>query len=60
VRAGLLKRRHPEKAAEIDAAVERLTHESQMGTLFKAMTIFEGLDREEPPGFEAACGSAHS
>ena len=60
VRAGLLKRRHPEKAAEIDAAVERLTHPDQMGTLFKAMTIFEGLDHEEPPGFEAACGSAHN
>jgi len=59
VRAGLLKRRHPERAPEIEAAVERLMHLSQMGTLFKAMTIFEGLDREEPPGFDAAHGSEH-
>jgi len=59
VRAGLLKRRNPERSTEIDAAVERLTGPSDMGRLFKAMTIFEGLDQEEPPGFDAACGSSH-
>jgi len=59
VRAERLKRQNPEKASEIAAAVERLTHPSQMGTLFKALTIYEGLDREQPPGFDDACGPGH-
>ena len=39
LRADRLKSAAPEKAAEIDAAVERLTGETQMGTLFKAMGL---------------------
>ncbi|HYM19133.1 MAG TPA: SAM-dependent methyltransferase [Micropepsaceae bacterium] len=51
-RAERLKKENPGKATDIDAAVERLTAPKQMGTLFKALAIFE--DRETPPGFEDA------
>jgi NADH dehydrogenase [ubiquinone] 1 alpha subcomplex assembly factor 7 len=50
-RTSRLKRDNPEKASEIEAAVERLTSPQQMGTLFKAMAIFEGADQIPPPGF---------
>jgi SAM-dependent MidA family methyltransferase len=39
VRAGRLKSSTPEKSSEIDAAVERLTGEKEMGGLFKAMAL---------------------
>ena len=49
-RAARLKQSAPEQAAEIDAAIERLTGENQMGALFKAMAI---TDASSPalPGF---------
>jgi NADH dehydrogenase [ubiquinone] 1 alpha subcomplex assembly factor 7 len=40
-RADRLKRDNAEKAAEIDAAVARLTAPQQMGTLFKALAVYE-------------------
>ena len=52
-RADRLKRENPEKASEIDSAVDRLTNPKQMGTMFKALAIFEGRDRIAPPGFNA-------
>ncbi len=52
-RADRLKRENAEKASEIDSAVDRLTNPKQMGTMFKALAIFEGRDRMTPPGFNA-------
>jgi len=51
-RANRLKRDNPERIAEIDSAVERLTNPKQMGSLFKALAIFEGRDQITPPGFD--------
>jgi len=39
LRADRLRRSAPEKAGEIDSAVERLTGETQMGKLFKALAL---------------------
>lgn len=47
-RVGRLKRDNPEHAADIDAAVTRLTAPQQMGTLFKVLAVYEGAS---PPGF---------
>ncbi len=52
-RASRLKRENPETSSEIDLAVDRLTNPQNMGTMFKAMAIFEGLDQTMPPGFNA-------
>jgi NADH dehydrogenase [ubiquinone] 1 alpha subcomplex assembly factor 7 len=41
LRAERLKRAAPERSAEVDAAIDRLTNPAQMGTLFKAMAICE-------------------
>jgi len=51
-RAARLKRDNPERTSEIDSAVDRLIGPHQMGTLFKAFTIFEGRDQMTPPGFD--------
>jgi NADH dehydrogenase [ubiquinone] 1 alpha subcomplex assembly factor 7 len=51
-RANRLKRDNPERIAEIDSAVDRLTNPKQMGTMFKALAIFEGTDQALPPGFD--------
>ena len=51
-RANRLKRDNPERIREIDSAVDRLTSPKQMGTMFKALAIFEGMDQALPPGFD--------
>ena len=51
-RANRLKRDNPKKIHEIDSAVDRLTNPKQMGTMFKALAIFEGMDQALPPGFD--------
>ncbi len=48
MRAENLKRATPREAADIDAAVARLTGPEQMGTLFKVMAISDGHFRELP------------
>lgn len=50
IRADRLKSSVPDKSAEIDAAVERLTGETQMGKLFKAMGL-SAPDTTPLPGF---------
>ena len=50
-RADRLKRDNPEHAADIDAAVMRLTRPEQMGTLFKVLAVYEGATHASPPGF---------
>jgi NADH dehydrogenase [ubiquinone] 1 alpha subcomplex assembly factor 7 len=52
-RADRLMRENPEKASEIEAAIDRLTNPAQMGALFKALAIFEGRSQPPPPGFNA-------
>jgi len=49
-RAERLKSAAPEEAAEIDAAIDRLTGQEQMGTLFKVMAI-AAPDTPPLPGF---------
>ena len=49
-RAALLKQAAPDQAASIDAAVERLTSPTQMGSLFKTIAICEAR-RPGVPGF---------
>ncbi len=49
-RAAALKRAAPERAGEIDAAIDRLTNAEQMGTLFKVMAL-AAPDSTAPPGF---------
>ena len=51
-RANRLKHQNPESAAEIQTAVDRLTNPTQMGTLFKALAIYESADHPTPPGFD--------
>jgi NADH dehydrogenase [ubiquinone] 1 alpha subcomplex assembly factor 7 len=51
-RAERLKCDNPERASEIDSAIERLIDPQQMGTLFKAMAIYEGRYHMTPPGFD--------
>jgi NADH dehydrogenase [ubiquinone] 1 alpha subcomplex assembly factor 7 len=51
-RANRLKRDNPERTSEIDSAIERLTGPQQMGSLFKALAIYEGRDQKTPPGFD--------
>jgi NADH dehydrogenase [ubiquinone] 1 alpha subcomplex assembly factor 7 len=50
-RADRLERDNPEHAADIDAAVARLTRPEQMGTLFKVLAVYEGATHASPPGF---------
>lgn len=49
-RAAALTRRHPERAAEIEAARERLTGPQAMGALFKVMALLPA-GAPTPPGF---------
>ncbi len=51
-RANRLKCDNPERTSEIESAVERLISPRQMGTLFKALVIYEGRDQMTPPGFQ--------
>ena len=51
VRAALLAKSSPAKAAEIEAAKARLTEPEQMGELFKMMA-FTGQGWPEPAGFQ--------
>jgi SAM-dependent MidA family methyltransferase len=48
LRAERLKRAQPDAAAEIEAALTRLTDPGAMGTLFKAMAITDGHSRALP------------
>jgi NADH dehydrogenase [ubiquinone] 1 alpha subcomplex assembly factor 7 len=49
-RAQRLKGDNPHDAADIDSAVTRLTDPQQMGTLFKVLAVYEGV-QSSPPGF---------
>ena len=49
-RAQALTRANPERAAEIDSALERLTAEEAMGSLFKVIAI-HSPDWPAPAGF---------
>jgi len=49
-RAGALGKANPDKAAEIQAALERLTAPDQMGELFKVIAI-HSADWPQPTGF---------
>jgi SAM-dependent MidA family methyltransferase len=51
-RAARLRAAAPARAAEIDAALERLTAPDEMGTLFKVMAITAG-GASAPAGFDA-------
>ena len=55
VRAAMLAKAQPERASEIDAALDRLTGPGAMGTLFKALA-FSG-DDIPPPGFAEDLGA---
>jgi SAM-dependent MidA family methyltransferase len=50
-RAQALVRANPDRAEEIQAALDRLTSQSQMGTLFKVIAI-HSADWPAPAGFE--------
>ena len=50
-RADRLKRDNPGEFDDIDAGVDRLTNRQHMGTLFKALAIYEGSNQIPPPGF---------
>ena len=50
-RAQALSRANPEKAADVEAALERLTSRDQMGELFKVLAI-HAPDWPVPAGFE--------
>jgi NADH dehydrogenase [ubiquinone] 1 alpha subcomplex assembly factor 7 len=49
-RAARLKADNPDKTAEIEAAVVRLSDPQQMGTLFKVLAVYEA-GVPSPPGF---------
>jgi NADH dehydrogenase [ubiquinone] 1 alpha subcomplex assembly factor 7 len=51
IRADSLKRTSPDRADEIDAALDRLVSPAQMGTLFKVMALV-APDWPDPAGFE--------
>jgi NADH dehydrogenase [ubiquinone] 1 alpha subcomplex assembly factor 7 len=51
LRAEKLKHLHPAHSASFEAAVTRLTHPQQMGTLFKAMAVFSPPPLK-PAGFD--------
>jgi len=52
VRAEMLKHKNPSQKASLEAAVTRLTHPQQMGTLFKVMAVFSPPTLL-PTGFES-------
>lgn len=47
----LMKKASGDQAVQIASGVHRLIHPAEMGTLFKAMTVF-GSSTPPPPGFE--------
>jgi NADH dehydrogenase [ubiquinone] 1 alpha subcomplex assembly factor 7 len=49
-RASALARAYPERAAELDVALDRLCHEEQMGQLFKVMAV-HSREWPQPAGF---------
>lgn len=49
-RATALKKAHPERAEELEVALDRLCHEEQMGQLFKVMAV-HSPDWPAPAGF---------
>ena len=49
-RADALAKAHPERAEELEIAIDRLCHEEQMGQLFKVMAI-RSPDWPIPAGF---------
>ncbi len=55
VRAAMLAKTSPEREAEIEAALDRLTEPDQMGTLFKALAL--SGDDIDPPGFSDELGA---
>jgi NADH dehydrogenase [ubiquinone] 1 alpha subcomplex assembly factor 7 len=55
VRAAMLAKASPEREAEIEAALDRLTEPDQMGTLFKALAL--SGDEVDPPGFSKELGA---
>ena len=55
VRAAMLAKAAPEREAEIEAALDRLTEPDQMGTLFKALAL--SGDEVDPPGFSQELGA---
>ena len=55
VRAAMLAKRHPERAAEIEAALERLIMPDEMGRLFRALAL--SGDDTPPPGFAEELGA---
>lgn len=52
-RAASLARAAPEQAEAVEAALKRLTHADEMGSLFKALAIY-APGAPPPPGFEDA------
>jgi NADH dehydrogenase [ubiquinone] 1 alpha subcomplex assembly factor 7 len=50
-RIEFLKKKNPSQGASLNAALTRLTHPQQMGTLFKVITIFSPL-KPSPSGFD--------
>lgn len=52
-RAASLARAAPDQAAAIEAALKRLTHADEMGSLFKVLAIYPA-SAPPPPGFEDA------
>lgn len=55
VRAAMLAKKQPDRAAEIRAALDRLTEPGAMGTLFKALAL--SGDDIPPPGFAEELGA---
>ena len=55
VRAAMLAKKQPERADEIEAALDRLTNPDAMGTLFKALAL--SGDDTAPPGFAEELGA---
>jgi NADH dehydrogenase [ubiquinone] 1 alpha subcomplex assembly factor 7 len=49
-RSSALANAHPERAGELEVALDRLCHEEQMGQLFKVMAV-HSPDWPEPAGF---------
>ncbi len=55
VRAAMLAKKSPDRAEEIEAALDRLTSPEAMGTLFKALAL--SGDDIAPPGFAEELGA---
>ena len=55
VRAAMLAKKQPERADEIETALDRLTSPAAMGTLFKALAL--SGEGDAPPGFAEDLGA---